>query len=177
MLKFIIAFIFIVTGLYADYSERFTSSIQEAFPKNVLIIEKQLILDKKTFLILQNLIQDSIPDSFIIYTALLDNEIIGYAVFDHKAINYHPITFLSRLDEDGVFMNLRVLDNQDYIGKESWSPHLLNQFIGKSILDELQLEDVDVITGATLSSRTAVLVVRRALFVIDYYINNYIKKD
>jgi Na+-translocating ferredoxin:NAD+ oxidoreductase RnfG subunit len=164
-------------GLFADQSERFTDDVATSFPTNTLIIKKHLVLDKKTHQTLQTSVQDLVPSSFTLYTGFKDDEIIGFAVLDTKTIQYHPITFLSRLDKDGTFISLTVLDHQGVVGLSTWSPHLLNQFIGKSILDELQLENVDVITGATATSRTAVLVVRRALFVADFYIKNYIKKD
>ena len=75
-----------------------------------------------------------------------------------------PITFGVGITRDGVIRGVEVMAYRESRGEEIRNPRFLRQLQGKSITDKIALGvDVDAITGATISSRSATFAARKAL--------------
>jgi Na+-translocating ferredoxin:NAD+ oxidoreductase RnfG subunit len=66
----------------------------------------------------------------------------------------------------GIIRGVEVVAYREPRGEEIRNPRFLRQLQGKSIQDKLALGvDVDAITGATISSRSATFAARKALAI------------
>lgn len=75
-----------------------------------------------------------------------------------------PITFGVGVTRDGVIRGVEVMAYREPRGEEIRNPRFLRQLQGKHITDKVALGvDVDAITGATISSRSATFAARKAL--------------
>ncbi len=90
---------------------------------------------------------------------------LGYAVVDDEVGQHEPISFAVLLSPALVVQRLEVMAYREAYGAEIRSPRYLRQWIGKQAkdVDVRGASGVDTISGATISSRAAVHVVRRAL--------------
>jgi Na+-translocating ferredoxin:NAD+ oxidoreductase subunit G len=93
-----------------------------------------------------------------------NKEPIGYAIILHMTGKERPITFMVAINPDGTVRAVEVLVYRESQGFEIRSTRFMQQFEGKTIQSPLKTgRDIDVITGATLSSRSATYVVKKAL--------------
>jgi uncharacterized protein with FMN-binding domain len=77
-----------------------------------------------------------------------------------------PITFGVGVTSGGIIRGVEVVAYREPRGEEIRNPRFLRQLQGKSIQDKLALGvDVDAITGATISSRSATFAARKALAI------------
>ncbi|NLJ79938.1 MAG: RnfABCDGE type electron transport complex subunit D [Firmicutes bacterium] len=77
-----------------------------------------------------------------------------------------PIRFLLVLDQEQNITDLRILDHREDpgLGELITKPEFLDQFVGKNKHNELALgEDIEAVSGATISSRSFTTGVKRAL--------------
>lgn len=75
-----------------------------------------------------------------------------------------PISFGVGVTREGVVRGVELVAYRESRGEEIRAPRFLRQLTGKRLGDKLQLGvDVDAITGATISSRSATLATRKAL--------------
>lgn len=91
--------------------------------------------------------------------------VVGYAVVDEEVGQHEPISFAILLSPDLVVQRVEVMAYREAYGAEIRSPRYLKQWIGKRAadVDVKGAKGVDAVSGATLSSRSTVHVVRRAL--------------
>jgi Na+-translocating ferredoxin:NAD+ oxidoreductase RnfG subunit len=84
-------------------------------------------------------------------------------VFDVLGQN-SPITFGVGITPAGLIRGVEVVAYREPRGEEIRNPRFLRQLEGKSVKDKLALGvDVDAVTGATISSRSATFAARKAL--------------
>lgn len=77
-----------------------------------------------------------------------------------------PITFGVGVTADGTIRGVEVVAYREPRGEEIRNPRFLRQLEGKSLRDRVALGvDVDAITGATISSRSATFAARKALAI------------
>ena len=77
-----------------------------------------------------------------------------------------PITFGVGITAAGTIRGVAVMAYREPRGEEIRSPRFLRQLQGKSLHDPLAIgADVDAVTGATISSRSATLAARKALAI------------
>lgn len=75
-----------------------------------------------------------------------------------------PITFAVGVGTDGALRDVAVLVYRESHGEEITDPRFRKQFAGKRAADPIELgNDVDAITGATISSRSATFAARKGL--------------
>ena len=106
--------------------------------------------------------------TFII--GMKDNGPTGYAVMLNMIGKERPITFMIAVNLDGTVRAVEVLIYRESQGSEIRSPRFMKQFEGKTIDSPLKPgRDIDAITGATLSSRSATYVVKKALALMEIF--------
>lgn len=89
------------------------------------------------------------------------------------------ISYNLALDKEGTILGLRIVEHTETqgVGDVIEKPEFQNQFLGKSCLDPLQIgEDVDTVSGATISTSAMIDSLRRLLSVVaDNFLN--LKKE
>lgn len=103
-----------------------------------------------------------------VFKVFKDRELIGWAaVLDEKGMK-EPITFLVAIGAEAKVLGVYVLEYREPHGYEIREKTFMRQFQGKNINSPLIVgEDIDAVTRATISSKSAAAAVKRALKVID----------
>ena len=105
---------------------------------------------------------------FKIFTALKMSETLGWAVVVEEMGKIKPITFLIGIDKHGKILDVYILEYRDMFGSEIKRRSFLRQFQGKSVDSPLRVgADIDVVTQATISSRSALEAVKKSLRLIS----------
>ncbi len=106
-------------------------------------------------------------ESYVVYVAKTGGHIDGYAVIDEEVGQHLPITLAVALDPEGQVLRSEVLVYREPYGGQVREQRFLRQFHGKAAGDPLRLDhDVAAISGATLSSRAVIAMVRRAVALV-----------
>lgn len=104
----------------------------------------------------------------VVFIARTGGGVDGYAVIEDVVGQHEPITFAIQVDPEGRLRRVEVMEYREAYGEEIRDPRFLRQFVGKTLADALKPGvDVDGITGATLSSRSATVAARRALVLCE----------
>lgn len=105
-----------------------------------------------------------LPGPPVVYKAKKGKEIQGYAVVLDEIGKHKPITFMVGVTAEGEVNDLLVMVYRETRGGEIKRKRFLRQFHEKDLSHPLDIrKDIQHVTGATLSSRAATVVVRRAL--------------
>lgn len=105
---------------------------------------------------------------YVVFVATTGGAVDGYAVIDDEQGQHEAITFAVKLSPQGAVERHEVMVYRESYGEEIVDARFRRQFHGKRAGDPLRAGmDVDVITGATISSRAMVLGVQRALILVD----------
>lgn len=108
----------------------------------------------------------NIPASWTIYTARTKNRTDGYAIIDHVKGKEEPITFALCISPDGKLREVEILQYRESHGGAVKNKSFRKQFVGKSATSPLKIgQDIQNVSGATISSRNLAAGVKRALAV------------
>lgn len=89
---------------------------------------------------------------------------VGYLLVDNEFGKHAPITFAVALDADGAVHGVAVCVYRESRGDEVKRRSFMSQFTGRRPGDRVRLgRDIVHVSGATISSRSAVATVNRAL--------------
>lgn len=110
------------------------------------------------------------PDQNIaIYDVSLDSKKLGYAVIIDELGKHKPITLLIQVSSDKTIERISVLKYRESIGGQIKRRRFLNQFKSKSLNDTLLInQDIDGISGATISSWSVANAAKKALLLIQF---------
>jgi Na+-translocating ferredoxin:NAD+ oxidoreductase subunit G len=105
-------------------------------------------------------------DTYTLYRATTQGQTVGWCLFDDQLGQHEPITFGVQLDPAGTLVRIEVVVYREDRGAEIRSRRFRKQFEGKSGGDPIRLgSDIQAVSGATYSSRSATVVARRAVFL------------
>lgn len=106
--------------------------------------------------------------SYIFYVAKTGDDIDGYAFIDDQMGQHLPITFGVKLSRDGVVLRQEVMNYREQRGGEISDKRFRKQFVGKTVDDPIRAnDDIDCVSGATISSRAIAVGVRRTVVLFD----------
>lgn len=95
-------------------------------------------------------------------------EVVGYATILEVVGKERPITFLIGIQLNGEVKGVEVLVYRESRGSEVRNARFMAQFVRKKIDNPLRLgDDIESISGATLSSRAAAYAVKKALAIFE----------
>lgn len=117
--------------------------------------------DKVTFMQFEKLPSQKRAD--VVYVAASGDVVDGFAVVVEEIGQHEPITFGIATDAAGRVVRVEVMAYKEAYGGEIRSPRFLSQFVG---LPAKPIDDVDAISGATLSVKSSKRAVTRALGLI-----------
>ena len=107
-------------------------------------------------------------DKYTIFVATTHGQIDGYAVVDDEQGLHQPITFATRLSPRGMVERVEIMVYREPRGDEVRDPRFRKQFQGKTSQDPLRLNrDIDAVSGATVSSASLAVGVRRATILVE----------
>jgi Na+-translocating ferredoxin:NAD+ oxidoreductase RnfG subunit len=105
--------------------------------------------------------------TYAVFVARTGDRVDGYAFIDDEMGQHEPITFGVRLTPDGVVDAMEVMVYREGYGDEVRERRFKRQFTGKTARDPIALgNDVIAISGATISSKSMTVGVRRAVALV-----------
>ncbi len=106
--------------------------------------------------------------SYTIYVAKTAEQVDGYAIIDEEKGQHLPITFAVKFDAKGTVTRQEIMVYRERYGDEIRDARFRQQFVGKHSRSQMREgEEIIAISGATISSRSIVIGVRRALVLLD----------
>lgn len=107
-------------------------------------------------------------DRYTIFVATTAGKVDGYAVIDEQQGLHEPITFATRLSPRGIVERVEIMVYRETRGDEIRDPRFCQQFVGKTSHDTLRInDDLDAVSGATVSSVSLSVGVRRAIALVE----------
>jgi hypothetical protein len=151
----------------AYYSTR--SVLLAFFPKSERVTYRTLVLDAPTRKRLESRL-GYVPalDRYTVFVAMTQGRIDGYAVIDDEKGLHEPITFATKLSPQGAVERVEIMVYREPRGDEVRDPRFRKQFEGRTSRDALRLgRDIDAVSGATISSASLAVGVRRATVLVE----------
>ncbi|MCU1281737.1 MAG: FMN-binding domain protein [bacterium] len=106
--------------------------------------------------------------SYTFYVATSGGRVDGYAFIDEEKGEHLPITFAVKLSPDGKVLRQEIVVYREARGDEVRDDRFRAQFVGKSARDAIETDqDIQVVSGATISSRAMAVGVKRAVVLFD----------
>ena len=107
-------------------------------------------------------------DKYTIYVATTQGKVDGYAIVDDEKGLHQPITFATRLSPRGIVERVEIMVYREPRGDEVRDERFRKQFQGKTSQDPLRISrDIDALSGATVSSASLAVGVRRATVLVE----------
>ncbi len=162
---------FAIPGTAAASATYFTTPqvLKAFFPKSERVTYKRLRLgEAERKRLADRLGYAPARPEYVVFVAMTGERIDGYAIIDDERGQHEPITFAVKISPAGVVERQEVMVSREKYGEEISDPRFRAQFEGKSGKDQVRAgQDVDVISGATISSRSMAVGVRRAIAIVD----------
>jgi hypothetical protein len=143
--------------------------LKEFFPKSQRVTYRKVKLGPAELAAVQGRLgyRPAKPE-YVIFVATTGEHVDGYAIIDDELGQHEQITFAVKLSPAGVVERHEVMVYRESYGEEITDSRFRRQFQGKTAKDPVRAGvDIDVVTGATISSRSMAMGVRRALVLLD----------
>ncbi len=135
-----------------------------------VISEKKTLMPEDKARFEKEMGQPISKDTWNFYVARTGSRVDGYAVIDNEVGKTEPITFLTAITPDGRIRAVEVLVYREPIGGEVKDQRFLKQYQGKTMADPVRTgQDINNISGATLSSRAISRGVKRDLLLWNHF--------
>jgi hypothetical protein len=143
--------------------------LAEFFPRSERVSYRSFTLDAPARARLaQRLGYAPSRDRYTIFVATTQGKVDGYAIVDDEQGLHQPITFATRLSPRGMVERVEIMVYREPRGDEVRDPRFRKQFQGKTSQDPLRLNrDIDAVSGATVSSASLAVGVRRATILVE----------
>ncbi|WP_373048178.1 FMN-binding protein [Vulgatibacter sp.] len=139
------------------------------FPKSERVTYRKILLDPSQQRVLEKRLgYTPARREYVVFVALTGERIDGYALIDDERGQHEPITFAVKFSPTGVVERHEVMVYREGYGDEITDSRFRAQFAGKTGKDVVRAgQDIDVVTGATISSRSMAVGVRRAIALVE----------
>lgn len=143
--------------------------LREFFPGSERITYRKEVLDEaRAKRIVERLGYRPAKKEYVIFVATTGGKVDGYAFIDDEKGQHEPITFGVKLSPEAVVERQEVMVYRERYGDEVTDPRFRAQFVGMTSRNSIRAgADVDVVTGATISSRSMAIGVRRAVILLE----------
>ncbi len=106
--------------------------------------------------------------SYVFYVAKTGDKVDGYAFVGDELGQHLPITFAVKLSASGEVLRQEIMVYREPRGDEVRDKRFRDQFKGKTVHDAIVAnDDIDCVSGATISSHAIAVGVRRAVVLFD----------
>lgn len=161
---------FLITGrpLAASIESRAKETLRSLFPDGSSIHGRKIRLNARQMSTAHQMTGKRFrKETYDFFEIGGESEPINYAVILDVMGKERPITFLVVVDATGTVVGVEVLAYREAIGGEIRAKWFLDQFLRKRIDSPLKLgEDIQAISGATISSRATGYAVRKGLALV-----------
>ena len=101
-------------------------------------------------------------------------KLTAFAFIDTQIGKHLPITFIVGVSPEGQVTRTEIMVYREKYGSQVREPAFLQQFSGKTVDDELRISEAGMrhVTGATISSKSISIGVRRNLKIWEYFFGN-----
>jgi Na+-translocating ferredoxin:NAD+ oxidoreductase RnfG subunit len=105
---------------------------------------------------------------YTFYVAMSGGRVDGYALFDDERGQHEPISFATFFDTHGQVTRVEIVAYREPYGDGIRGERFRRQFVGKNATSGYRPDqDVDAISGATISSRSMCAGVERATVLLS----------
>jgi Na+-translocating ferredoxin:NAD+ oxidoreductase subunit G len=109
----------------------------------------------------------SIKRDWVVYVAESDGRHDGYAKDEERGM-HEPIDFAVKFSASGAVDRIEILEYREAYGDEVRGDRFRAQFKGKTASDPITAgKDIDIVSGASISSRSVALGVKRDALVLQ----------
>jgi Na+-translocating ferredoxin:NAD+ oxidoreductase subunit G len=106
--------------------------------------------------------------TYSFYVAKSGGGVDGYALFDAELGQHEPIDFATFFDRNGKITRVEVVAYREAYGADIRKQQFRRQFVGRTAKSGFRAgKDIDIISGATISSKSAARAVQRATVLLD----------
>jgi Na+-translocating ferredoxin:NAD+ oxidoreductase RnfG subunit len=117
--------------------------------------------------------QKFFKDYIYVWRICQGDSIAGIAILDNTYGKSLPITFLVIIHPTGKIRRIDIIRYREPYGGAIGSRRWLDQFIGKSANDNFKIdEEIDSISGATISVQSVTKAIHKLLIMIDPHLLN-----
>jgi len=136
------------------------------YPKAVIQMETKTLTSEQLTRAKTALGRGGISKTWSIHVAKIGNQVQGYVLIDNVPGRERPITYAVNIAPDGKVRAIEVLVYRENYGAQIKNQAFRKQFVGRKMSDTLTLgQDIQNISGATISARSITVGVKRALAV------------
>jgi Na+-translocating ferredoxin:NAD+ oxidoreductase RnfG subunit len=141
------------------------SAAKEMFPESSASSRLEILLNDDETAALEKLLGRKVSlRKYAYWQVMKDAQLIGSIFVLEVMAQTYPITFAVAIDAYQSVRDVQVLIYREPRGEEIREKRFRAQFSGKKVSDPLQLgRDIDAISGATISSRSASYAAKKAL--------------
>jgi electron transport complex protein RnfG len=108
---------------------------------------------------------------YTVFVAKSAEHVDGYALFDEQLGQHEPISFATFFDPAGQITRVEVVAYREPFGDGIRAERFRKQFLGRGVHSRFRAgDDIDTISGATISSRSACVAVERAAALVDAWL-------
>lgn len=151
-------------------------ALKRAFPDAVRVERKTIFLSEEDVKRIEGLSGTKVDSRlFTYYEAFGPDKTIGYAVIEGHVIRTKSMVYMAIIRPKGEIDHIDILafhEPEEYMPSSRW----LGQFIGKRLSARLRINDeIQAVTGATLSSHALIGEARKALAIFELKIRGAAK--
>lgn len=143
-----------------------------AFGKDATIEMLSLFPDEKQLTQIENLARVKMESSlFTFYVGKSEGKILGFAAIENHVVRTKPETLLVILSPEGLVSGIHTLafhEPPEYQPPQRWYQQLYQRSLEKLSFNE----DIQGITGATLSTRSALNITRKVLAIYQILVKD-----
>jgi Na+-translocating ferredoxin:NAD+ oxidoreductase subunit G len=144
------------------------SVLKELFATSERVRFVEVVTESHKAALLARLGYVPVRAKYAVFIGQTGDTIDGYAVIDEERGQHLPITFAVKVDSAGKVERTEVMVYREGYGHEIRERRFQRQFVGKVAADRLVPgDDVVAISGATISSASMAVAVRRATMLVD----------
>jgi Na+-translocating ferredoxin:NAD+ oxidoreductase subunit G len=112
--------------------------------------------------------RERLKAEYTIFVAKTQQHIDGYALFDEQLGQHEPISFATFFDPAGRVTRVEVVAYREPYGDGIRAERFRRQFVGRTAQSHFRTgEDIDIVSGATISSRSMCIAVERAAVILE----------
>jgi hypothetical protein len=115
----------------------------------------------------------SLKRTWNVYFGLIDGKRTGYAILDAEIGLHDDIDFGVRFGLAGAVERVEIMVYREAYGDQVRGERFRKQFAGKTADDPITAgKDIDIVSGATYSSKSLALGIKRDALVLQYALKN-----
>jgi Na+-translocating ferredoxin:NAD+ oxidoreductase RnfG subunit len=139
------------------------------FPEGSVSARKTLDLTDADIVALSKALGRRVEARTYLYLEVkVDKGFVGYVFILDVIGESRPITFAIGVAADGALRDIQVMVYREPQGEAIQEKRFRKQFVGKRVKDPITLDkDIDAISGATISSRSATFAARKGLLLAE----------